>query len=83
MSHKGQTIHKVENGYVISDNHCWMPGCYEDERTAHYAFEFCDDVLSRLRDDAARRKTYVITFAELDAEPEKMCAGCRRANGLT
>lgn len=48
-------IHKTEGGYVISSHRVWMPGCYEDERTARYAFRFDDEVLQRLQDDANAR----------------------------
>jgi hypothetical protein len=48
-------IHKVEGGYAISSGGVWLPGAYEDERTARYAFRLPDAVLQRLQDDANAR----------------------------
>ena len=48
-------IHKVEGGYVISSGGVWLPGAYEDERTARYAFRLSDDVLQHLQDEANDR----------------------------
>lgn len=61
-------IHKVAEGFVISSGGVWLPGCYEDERTAKYAFRFTDDVLQRLQDDANAREGHykgVITYGDL------------------
>lgn len=61
-------IHKVEDCYVISSGHVWMPGSYEDERTARYAFRFEDGQLRKLQDEAnARAGGYggVITWGDL------------------
>lgn len=48
-------LYKVESGFVISSRGVWLPGCYEDERTARYAFRFSDETLQRLQDDANAR----------------------------
>ena len=61
-------IYKVEGGCVISSGGSWLPGCYEDERTARYAFRFKDEVLQRLQDEANTRaggKGGVITWGDL------------------
>jgi hypothetical protein len=49
------TIHVVKGGYVISSHRVWLPGIYEDERTARYAFRLPDDALQRLQDAANAR----------------------------
>lgn len=56
-------VHKVEGAYVISSRHCWLPGCYESERAAKYAFRFPDEVLRTLQESV--NPGGVITFAML------------------
>lgn len=62
-------IHKLEDGVCcISSRHCWLPGCYENERAASYAFRFENAELQRLQDAANERAGGtggVITFADL------------------
>ncbi len=41
-------IHKVDGGYVISSHQVWIPGFYEDERSAKYAFKFKNEDLQKL-----------------------------------
>jgi hypothetical protein len=55
------------NGYVISSRHCWLPGVYENERTARWAFRFSDIDLQRLQDEANKRAKRVITRADMAA----------------
>ncbi len=57
-------IHKVEDGFVISSDEVWRPGCYKDERTAKYAFRFKDEDLQKLQDEITPE---VITFEMLQA----------------
>ena len=57
-------IYKVENGYVASSNGVWIPGCFECERTAKYAFKFNDEHLQRLQDEK-NKTTKIITFDDL------------------
>lgn len=46
-------IHKVKDGrYVISSGGSWLPGVYEDEATARYAFQFSDAALHHLQEIA-------------------------------
>jgi hypothetical protein len=54
MSHPGNVVHKDEEDglFCISSDHCWRPGTYESREAAEFAFEFCDDLLSELRDAA-------------------------------
>jgi hypothetical protein len=49
------TIHAIEGGYVISSHRVWLPGVYEDERTARYAFRLPVAALQRLQDAANAR----------------------------
>jgi hypothetical protein len=62
-------IHKTDNGtFVISSHHCWLPGIFEDERSARWAFRFPDEVLERLQREANVRaggKGGVITHDDL------------------
>ena len=41
-------IRKLEShpGYVISSRGMWLPGIYDSERTARYAFRFSDQELA-------------------------------------
>lgn len=69
-------LHKNKDGtYGISSHEVWLPGCYEDSRTANYAFRFGEGILQRLQDDANARaggKGGVITWGDLDrATPQK------------
>lgn len=41
-------IKPVEDGFVISSHHLWLPGCYADIRAARYAFRFRRADLERL-----------------------------------
>jgi hypothetical protein len=45
-------IHKLESspGYVISSRQVWLPGIYDSERAARYAFRFDDPTLAALND---------------------------------
>ena len=43
-------IREVNGHYVISSGHMWLPGCYEDKRTAQYAFQFDDCTLRDLQE---------------------------------
>lgn len=57
-------IHKVEDGYVISSEGVWRPGCYADERTANYAFRFTDEQLQTAQDAVSPG---VVTLEQLQA----------------
>lgn len=61
--------HRNDDGtYSISSRQVWLPGVYEDERTAKYAFRFGDEALQRLQDAANKRAGGtggVITYADL------------------
>ena len=58
-------IYKLEDGtYVISSHQVWMPGVYDTERTANYAFKFSDEELHSLgKDENGGWK--LITFEDL------------------
>ena len=43
-------IYLVDNHYVISSHHVWIPGVYVDKRTAQYAFQFSDTELQLIQD---------------------------------
>lgn len=43
-------IHKVDGGYVISSHRIWLPGYYDSEQTARYAFKFPDKELRNLQE---------------------------------
>ncbi len=51
--------------YCISSHRCWMPGCYDSERAAKYAFRFKDEDLRKLQDSV--NPDGVITFEMLQA----------------
>ncbi len=59
-------IEKLENGhYVISSHHVWVPGSYDSERAAKYAFRFTDEVLRGLQESV--NPGGVITFEMLQS----------------
>ena len=63
-------IYKVKDHYVISSSHVWMPGAYDSERAAKYAFRFPDKVLRRLQDSV--NPGGVITYEMLQQEGRPM-----------
>jgi hypothetical protein len=59
-------IHKLEDGTcVIASGGVWLPGCYEDERTARFAFRLPDGEKARLRNQAIARGNRVITWGDV------------------
>lgn len=44
-------IHKLDNSFVISSNGVWLPGCYDSEKAAKYAFRFSYEDLQQLQND--------------------------------
>ena len=56
-------IYEVDGGYVISSHQVWLPGHYEDKKTANYAFRFSDEELKKLQDSVNPGGT--ITFKML------------------
>lgn len=43
-------IYPVDGGFVISSGGRWLPGIYDTERTARWAFRFSDRQLQDLND---------------------------------
>lgn len=61
-------IYKNDLGaFVISSQQVWLPGVYESERAAKYAFHFPDEDLSTLQGQANERGGGVIAFADLQS----------------
>lgn len=61
-------IHYVNGHYVISAYEVWVPGAYESERAARYAFRFTNEELTAAQDEANARAGGVggvITFEQL------------------
>ena len=54
---------------MISTNHVWLPGSYESERAAKYAFRFRDEDLYDLQESV--NPGGVITFAMLQGLRQK------------
>jgi hypothetical protein len=63
-------IFPVNGHFVISSGGTWIPGAYEDERTAKYAFRFPDQVLRELQESV--NPNGVITFTMLQEERRKL-----------
>lgn len=68
-------IHELEEKegrskcYVIASGGLWLPGSYESERAARYAFKFTNETLVKLRDAAiARGGDRLITMDDLKKE---------------
>lgn len=60
------SIHKVEDGFVIASGGMWLPGLYEDERTARFAFRCTNEQLVQLRDAAIKNnKNAAITWGDI------------------
>lgn len=64
-------IHKIQDGtsicFVISSRQVWLPGSYESERAAKYAFRFKDEELSQLEENAIKNNNGTISFVDLQA----------------
>jgi len=61
-------IHQVEDGFAISSHGCWLPGCYATKEAARFAFQFPDETLQELQDQANRRGgSRMITSEDLRA----------------
>ncbi len=59
-------IHLQPDGTaVISAASTWLPGCYEDARTARYAFRLTDEEKAHLQDIAVARGTGIITWVDI------------------
>lgn len=76
-------IYKVEGGYVISSHQVWLPGCYEDMRTARWAYQLPEEELQRLQEEANARSggTWggVITRGEVAKAAARRREGKRRS----
>lgn len=60
-------------GWSISNYGCWIPGVYESEKAAWYAFELDDEVLSKLQDEANKADgliTYEMLMKAVNEEGE-------------
>lgn len=66
-------IREVEGEFVISSGGVWLPGCYESERAARYAFRFPNATLRRLQETV--NPGGVITFQMLQDERKNMKKG--------
>lgn len=56
-------IHKVSDGYVISEREVWRPGVYDTKDAATYASRFADEELQSLQDS---KHGGVISLADLE-----------------
>lgn len=69
-------IHTCEDGTCcISSNQVWMPGVYENEKCARYAFRFSDSVLQQLMNEANERvggAGGTITYEDLKFAKQRM-----------
>jgi len=78
-----RTLHRPDDppqpgdGWCIAEHRCWRPGVYTTEQAALFAFEFCDDVLREIQNRVAPN---CVTIDDLNAAPERVCAGCLKAN---
>lgn len=60
-------IHKLDDGTcVIAAGGCWLPGCYEDERAARFAFRLSDEQKAALRDQSVARGDGVIAWGDIE-----------------
>ena len=59
-------IRKFEDGAcVISSRGTWLPGVYEDERTAKYAFRIKDTDKSILQNQAIERGDRILKYVDI------------------
>lgn len=62
-------IHNVNGTYVISAYGVWLPGAYDSQRAARYAFRFDYETLKKVRDSAGPSR--LITFDLLRKQRSK------------
>lgn len=60
-------IYKTDDVYVISSRHQWLPGNYDTERTARWAFQFPEAVLYDLQTRVNQDEQRPITRDDLRA----------------
>jgi hypothetical protein len=66
------SIHRLDDGaFVIGADGMWLPGCYEDERAARFAFRVSDDTKATLRDLSILRGDGVITWGDIATAREE------------
>jgi hypothetical protein len=63
----GVAIREVDGVYVISSHQCWLPGNYDSERTARYAFRFPNEILEATEDVVNKGFQRPITMEDLRA----------------
>lgn len=51
---------KIDDGFVISSHGVWLPGCYDSERAAKYAFGFSDEDLRKLQDNVNAKEHDIV-----------------------
>lgn len=67
------SIHKLKDGTcVIGAGGVWLPGCYENERAARFAFRLSDEAKAELRDAAIEAGNKVITWQDIKNYRESM-----------
>lgn len=69
---KRPMIHKTDDGtFVASSKSGWIPGCFDSERAARYAFRFTNEQLQQLQDEKNKTSS-VITFKDLQELKQKL-----------
>jgi hypothetical protein len=63
-------IYETDQGFSISSHGCWLPGIYDSERTARYAFRFENAVLQRLSEQICHIGNRLISMDDLRAAKE-------------
>ena len=70
------SVHKLEDGTcVISASSTWLPGCYENERAAKFAFRVSDEAKAELRDAAIETGNGVITWQDIKHYRDRLNKG--------
>ena len=62
-------IYSVKDGFVVSEDEVWLPGCFETEALAALAVQYPSADLQRLQDAANERaggQGGIITVKDLD-----------------
>ena len=73
-------IHQLIGHYVVSAYGVWLPGAYESERAARFAFRFSSEELQALQESANLRtqgRGGIIAWSDLNAySVKKRMARC-------
>lgn len=65
-------IHETAGGFVISTRDMWLPGIYETERAARFAFRMNPDQMNDLWEQKLREGKDFVTWQDIKDSMDKL-----------